>query len=404
MPVKQPMPEPLRVLQICAGFNLESLGGVERYTFDLSRALGRLGVHVSIAGLWQFGTENEQEWMRRLNDEGIDTFAGARKDDSAPLRNLVDSISQLRAALASRRFDIVHSQQEFGDVVALTLKRVVRARAMARSVHNDPEWRNRPLRRLLLTHVAAPLRFQAEAGITQRIADRLNRRPLARVLGRHAHVIHNAIDLSRFTGIAIDKQEARRRLCWPADAFIVGSVGRLSEQKGYIHLVRAAVLARDRIPNMRIRIVGTGELRDALQSEIDALQLNDVVTLDGAKSNMNDVYAGMDIFASSSLWEGLPTVLLEAMTAGVPIVATSVDGTTDLISHEKNGLLVPPKAPEALARALVLTCSDVSQARQMAEAASRTASAHGIDKAAAQWQDVYQQLISLPIEPAKVNR
>jgi glycosyltransferase involved in cell wall biosynthesis len=398
------MPEPLRVLQICAGFSLESLGGVERYTFDLSRALSRLGVQVSIAGLWLFGTQNEGDWMRRLADEGIPTFAGVQKDDRAPLRNLVDSIQQLRRSLAARTFDVVHSQQEFGDVAALLIKRSVHARVLARSVHNDPEWRNRPLRRLLLSQTACPVLFQVESGITQRIANRLNGRLLARVMGRHAHVIHNAIDLSRFAGPAIDKQAARRRLNWPAEALIVGSVGRLSEQKGYSDLVHAAARVRQHIPHARFHIVGAGELRDTLQGEIDALQLNGVVTLDGTKSNMNDVYAGMDVFVSSSLWEGLPTVLLEAMTAGVPIVATAVDGNTDLITHEKTGWLAPARAPDALAEAIMSVLKDQASAGMRAALARDTAAAYHIDKAAAQWLDLYRQHVrQRPNESTQVN-
>lgn len=398
------MSEPLRVLQICAGFNLESLGGVERYTFDLSRALRRLGVQVSIAGLWQFGGASEQEWMRQLHAAGVDTFAGAQKNERAPLRNLIDSIQQLRRALAPRTFDIIHSQQEFGDIAAIALRPAVHAHALARSVHNDPEWRQRPLRRLLLTHLAAPILFQAENGITVRIAERLNRRRVASMLGRRAGVIHNAIDLSRFAGDAPDKQEARHRLSWPTDALVIGSVGRLSEQKGYLHLVRAAPLVRQHLPNAHFRVVGSGELRTSLQHEIDALGLSDVFVLDGARSNMRDVYAGMDLFVSSSLWEGLPTVILEAMTAGVPVMATAVDGTTDLITHGTSGWLATNHSPEALAEAIVHACATTAQTEAMTDNARRVAAAYHIDGTAAQWLDVYHTLLKhTPRASAQAN-
>jgi glycosyltransferase involved in cell wall biosynthesis len=385
----------MRILQICAGFSLESLGGVERYTFDLSRALVRQGAQVSIAGLWQFGTPSEQAWMRRLNEAGIATHAGAQKDDRSPLRNLIDSIRQLRQQLDGGAFEVIHSQQEFGDVAALALQRAVRAKALARTVHNDPEWRNRPLRRLLMTQIAAPALFRGEAGITQRIADRLNRRPLARLLGRRARVIHNAIDLSRFSGDSIDKAAARARLGWPADAFIVGSVGRLSEQKGYRDLIETAALAQAQMPHVHFRIVGAGELRDALQSQINALGLGDVVALDGVRSDMNDVYAGMDVFASSSLWEGLPTVILEAMSAGVPVVATAVDGTTDLIRHAETGWLVQPRSPQAMAASLAMALAlDATTLGRVRQSARETARRYDIETAAAEWMLAYRTLLA----------
>jgi glycosyltransferase involved in cell wall biosynthesis len=390
------MPESLRVLQVCAGFSLELLGGVERYTFDLSRALCKLGVRVSIAGLWLFDTAQEREWMRRLSDNGIRTFAGVRKDDRAPLRNFLGSVTHLRQNLSGCAFDIIHSQQEFGDVAAVLLKRAVHAKALARSVHNDREWRNRPLRRLLLTHLTAPLAFAAECGITQGITEQLNQRPYARLLRRRAGVIHNAIDLSRFDGINVDKQAARQRLGWPADAFIVGSVGRLSEQKGYIDLIQAAALVHRQLPAARFCIVGGGEMHDALQQQIDTLALSDVVVLDGMHSNMNDVYAGMDVYASSSLWEGLPTVLLEAMTAGVPIVATAVDGTTELIRHEQTGWLVPARSPEAMAEAILkMRAADAKLLAQWQQSARDTARQYSIDTAAGQWMQAYRALLGL---------
>uniref|UniRef100_UPI00145C4682 glycosyltransferase family 4 protein n=1 Tax=Candidatus Roseilinea sp. NK_OTU-006 TaxID=2704250 RepID=UPI00145C4682 len=234
------MDEPLSALHIVAGFSLETLGGVERYTFDLSRALTRRGLRVGIAGIWQFGTQYEADWTRQLNAAGVETFVGCPKDNRAPLRNLVASIARLRRELTGRRFDIVHSQQEFGDVVALALQPTTRARLLVRSVHNDIEWRARPLRRWLLSNLLFPLKFGAEFGITPAITARLNQRPIASLLGHQAILIPNAVDLSRFENVQRDQMHSRRALGWPVDAYIVGNVGRLTEQKGHVYLIEAA--------------------------------------------------------------------------------------------------------------------------------------------------------------------
>lgn len=385
------MSRALRVLYIVAGFSLETLGGVERYAFDLGRALVRRGVEVGIAGIWQFGDRYEREWMKRLNAEGIATFAGSRKDDAAPLRSLLRSIAVLRKALRGQAFPIVHSQQEFGDVVAIALRGAVRARALVRSVHNDIEWRHRPARRLLLSHALLPLAFQTECGISPAIVGRLNSRPLAKLLHKRALLIPNAVDLGRFAGLVPDRARSRRALGWPEESLIIGSIGRLNEQKGYADLIAAVAHVRVRWPNLRAYIIGEGELRQALQRQIAQLDLQDTVMLTGPLSNVTDAYAAMDVFVSSSLWEGLPTVVLEAMAMGTPVVGTDVGGTPDLITHERTGLLAPAADPSALAHAIERALSERSFMRDMAVAAKQRAAEYSLDSVAAQLVQLYAQ-------------
>lgn len=385
------MNEALSVLHIVAGFSLETLGGVERYTFDLGRALARRGLRVGIAGIWQFGTPYEIDWMQRLNAAGVETFIGCQKDERAPLRNLIASIAQLKHRLATHRFEIIHSQQEFGDVVALALRRTTQARLLVRSVHNAIEWRARPLRRWLLSNALFPLMFGVECGITPAISARLDRRPLAALLRRRAVLVPNAIDFSRFANIQADRAGARRALRWPADAYIVGNVGRLTEQKGHIYLIEAAARLRAQLPHLRLYIIGEGELRPALQSHIAQLNLQDVVVLAGSLHNITDAYAAMDVFVSSSLWEGLPTVILEAMAMHTPVVATDIEGTRDLIRHEHTGLLAPPANPNALAGAILRATRESEHMRAMAQAAFSSAREFSLDRVAEQLALLYRE-------------
>lgn len=385
------MDKPLSALHIVAGLSLETLGGVERYTFDLSCALARRGLRVGIAGIWQFGTPYEADWVQQLNAAGIETFVGRLKDERAPLLNLLASIERLKRELGGRSFDVVHSQQEFGDVVALVLRRVTRARLLVRSVHNDIEWRARPLRRWLLSNALLPLKFDVECGITPAITARLNRRPIASLLSRRAVLVPNAIDFSRFANVQTDRASARRALGWPADAYIVGNVGRLTQQKGHIYLIEAAARLRERLPHLRVYIIGEGELREALQSHITQLNLQGVVTLVGSLHNIADAYAAMDLFVSSSLWEGLPTVILEAMAMHTPIVATDIEGTRYLIRHEHTGLLAPPADAGALAGAILRAARESERMRAMAQAAFASAQEFSIDRVAEQLAQLYQR-------------
>lgn len=384
----------MNILQLCAGFDVERLGGVERYTLDLSRALAARGASVSVAGLWRFGGERERRTMQSLTDAGIGAFGGVDKSPDAPLRNFAASVAALRTALAGRRFDVVHSQQEFGDFAAVALRRAVGARALVRSVHNQPEWRTRPLRRLLFTKLAAPFFFALEAGITDGITDALAARPTARLLRRTPRTLPNAVDLSRFSARPPTAAAARAALGWPSDRPIVGTVGRLTEQKGLFDLLDVAARTAERLPNVQFRVVGDGEQRDALQAAIAARRLDDVVVLDGVRADMQAVYAAVDCLASTSLWEGLPTVILEAMLCGAPVAATAIEGTTQLVRHRRTGLLAPPRDAAAFASALVELLGDPALRTSLAHEARRLAENYRLDRVAERWLATYEELLA----------
>ncbi len=379
----------MKVLQICAGFDVELLGGVERYTLDLSRALVRHGVDVAVAGLWRFGTPREKASTRALEDAGIRTFSGAPKSQDAPLRNFAAAIAGLQSTLTGYCFDVIHSQQEFGDFAAIALQHTVHAHALIRSIHNQPEWRARPLRRLLFTRIAAPFFFALETGITDGITAELATRATAQLLRRRPITIHNAVELNRFAAKPPSRADARAELGWPAERFIIGTVGRLSPQKGLFDLLAAAAALRETMPDVQFRIVGAGEQREALEREIAAHDMQDLVILDGARTAMHAVYAAMDCLASSSLWEGLPTVILEAMLCGTPVVATAIEGTTELVRHEQTGLLTPVCDPQSLAATLSALRAAPELRARIIFAARQLAKDYSIDRVVEQWLTAY---------------
>src|SRR5207253_2817279 len=149
-----------------------------------------------------------------------------------------------------------------------------------------------------------------------------------------------------------DVADAKRRAGLPAGRLVVAAVGRLSAEKGFDLLIRAAhrLLCAGR--DLELRIAGDGDAELQLQSLIAELGVADRVRLLGYQSDPRPLYEAADVFALSSLREGLPNVVLEAMALEVPVVATRVAGVPRLIVSERNGLLVEPSRPETLAKAL----------------------------------------------------
>ena len=134
---------------------------------------------------------------------------------------------------------------------------------------------------------------------------------------------------------------------------LIGSLGRLDPAKGFEFLIQAAAIAVAEAPNVRFTIAGDGAQRKQLQGLIDSLGLQKHFRLIGFRSDSADFLAALDIYAVSSLWEGLPLALLEAMQLSKPAVATVVGGIPEVIQNSVNGLLVPPRDARKLAAAIL---------------------------------------------------
>lgn len=147
-----------------------------------------------------------------------------------------------------------------------------------------------------------------------------------------------------------DRAKIKKDLGLPSNSFVIGSVARFVQQKGQIYLIRAAAKILDKIDRQDVYflLVGYGKMEAELRNLIDELKIGSRVVMRSAK-DIKDILPILDIFVISSLWEGQPIAMLEAMAAGCPVVATKVGGVPEIIIEEKNGLLAEPKDPDSLA-------------------------------------------------------
>ncbi len=169
--------------------------------------------------------------------------------------------------------------------------------------------------------------------------------------------VANGIDVEQYVPKE-DRLALRRSLELPVDKPLIGAVGRLSAEKGFVYLIKALRLVVTEGIDAHLAIVGEGEQRAELAGLSSRLRLSDRVHLLGHRSDLVDVYSCFDVFALSSLREGLPNVLLEAMAMGLPVVATRTGSVTDVIEDGVNGLLVDPGDEESLAAALARLLSE----------------------------------------------
>jgi len=254
------------------------------------------------------------------------------------------------------------------------------------------EWNRKPVRRVLLTNFSYPIFYDLEIGINQANTNRLNGRWVTKLLGRRAIKVYNAISVDRFQDIQVDISAKKNSIGIPPEAMVVGSVGRLADQKGYCYLIDAAPLVLREYPNLYFLLIGDGPLAEEHKRQAQTLGIASQVIFTGSRSDVEELLRCMDVFVSSSLWEGLPTVVLEAMIGQVPVIATDIPGTNELIQHKLNGWLVPPADPVSLADAIKLFIQNPTLGKSFAPKAVETVQSFTIDSIAKSYEDIYRQL------------
>lgn len=199
------------------------------------------------------------------------------------------------------------------------------------------------------------------------------------------HVVPNAVDTERFR--PGDGGEARRRLGLPAEGFVVGTVSRLVPQKSVADLIDA----ERRVPSVHLVIVGDGPLRSELQRQ--AAPIADRVVFLGSRDDVPEILPAFDVFALSSRWEGQPIALLEAMAAGLPIVATDTEGSRELLEGTEAGVLVGVGDAAELAAVLQRLEGDEGLRRRMGRAGREVVRARSYAASAEQVESIYRALL-----------
>ena len=209
-------------------------------------------------------------------------------------------------------------------------------------------------------------------------------------------VIHSCINLDDFSRPKVDPLSLRKALGIDAASPVVGTVSRLSHQKNPLDFVRMAAQVKKEIPTARFLFVGDGPLRAETEALIRELHLEQDIILAGLRMDVPDLLHAMDIFTLTSLWEGLPRVIPQAMIAGLPVVANNVDGNAEIIRDGVNGFLTPPGDISLMAERIVRLLKDqplkqaiVAQGR---ETAAQEFSLHDMVK---KIETLYDELLTL---------
>jgi glycosyltransferase involved in cell wall biosynthesis len=214
---------------------------------------------------------------------------------------------------------------------------------------------------------------------------------------KNISVIHSGVDLNCFKRSKTESNPRRNELGIPPDSLVVGFVGWLIPIKGVTYLVNAMAEVVQRHPNSLLVLVGKGDEKGEeefkLRERVASLGLEDRVRFLGWRPDVDEIMGCFDIFVLPSLNEGMGRVLVEAMSASLPIVASRVGGIPDLVKDGENGLLVPPADAGALEQAISDLLSDKAKRKSMGETGKRMCRPYSVEAMVEKIDDLYSRLV-----------
>lgn len=205
--------------------------------------------------------------------------------------------------------------------------------------------------------------------------------------------IHSGVDLNHYTQVKVNVQEKRRYLGLNPEGLIVGTVGWLLPIKGPIYLLRAMAEVWKSHPQTSLVYVGKGDLEEELRKEASRMGVSERVWFLGWRDDIPEILRILDIFVLPSLNEGMGRVLVEAMAAGRPVVASNVGGIPDLVIEGENGILVPAADSKALAHGIGFLISNPDKRREMGDKGRKMAIRFGTDSMVQKIDRLYLELL-----------
>jgi glycosyltransferase involved in cell wall biosynthesis len=339
-------------------------GGLERIVVDLARAQQEAGHDVAVCCLFRAGTLAPE-----LRAAGIDVIsAGKRKGPD------VRAVWRVRRALVAHRADVLHTHNYVANYYGALAVPIAAAARLVNTRHGMAfvrrERRRERLFRVSLLRTAV-VTVVCESTRDYVIANRI-------VPRRLALVVPSGIRVDAFAhGSAVARTAARERLGVPAEAFVVGTVGRLVDDKDHALLIDAFARLTVLRPHARLVVVGDGERRGALATQIARLGVRTAVLLTGDRDDVPALLPAFDVFAMTSRNESYSIALLEAAAAGLPAVASDAGGNREIVQDGSTGLVVTDRTPEVFARAFENLADAPEVCARMGAQARRWVEEHG---------------------------
>jgi glycosyltransferase involved in cell wall biosynthesis len=291
--------------------------------------------------------------------------------------------------------DLIHTQLQFADILGSTAGRLLNIPTLStqHTIESDTDLSSAGLRQKLAWFC---LKHFSEKVIAVSNQTKEYHRTRGKIQPSKIITLHNGIDILKFTNIPEEKRKNIRELhTLPSDGKIILTVAVLREKKGIQYFLSALPEILSEHPKTYYLIVGDGEYRQNLEQIVKDKSLQKNVLFAGHKTNVPEYLAACDLFVLPTLIDAFPTVLLEAMAAKKPIIASNVGGVPEIIEDEFSGLLVSPTDSDQLKKSCNLLLSNPQKADYLAENGHKIAlEKFSINKQVEQLVKIYLEIIN----------
>jgi glycosyltransferase involved in cell wall biosynthesis len=360
---------PMRVLWLIRGLGP---GGAERLLVAHARAAGE-GFAYEAA----YQVAAKDQLVPELEEAGV----VVHRLGSGPTWPL-----ELRRLVRDRGIDVVHSHSPAMAVGARLALRALPMRGRPRSVYTE---HNRWQAYHLATRAANALTFVLEDDVLA-VSEEARSSVWGPLRGR-VETLHHGIDRAALRRSAAPRAAVRAALDLGADVPVAVQVANFRREKAHEVLLDAARLLADREHPVQFLLVGQGPLEQQVRARAEQLDLGATVRFLGFRDDVASIVAASELLVLSSDHEGLPVAVMEALALGVPVVSTAVGGMAEAIAHDREGLLVPPRDPAALAAAVAAVCDDPTLRARLSVAAVQRSDAFDAAVAAERIESIYRQ-------------
>ena len=366
----------IRVLQITHDLNI---GGLQRVVVDIAKNLDKEAFQAGVLCL-----RNPGPLTKELDEDNIPVFSIPHKSKKTDYLSFLKTYSIIKGF----KPDVIHTHntQPFIDGTLAGLMARVPVKIHTDHARDFPDKKRYMLAEWLFSHLADRI-----VGVSKHTKNNLIN--YEKINPHKIDIIHNGVDGRKYD-IMINLLEKKKQLGIENKYPILGLGVRFTKQKGITYLIRAVSAMKQKFPEICVLIAGEGPLQKTLEKEAEGLALSRHIRFVGPRSDMNEILKVIDIYVLPSLWEGLPLVILEAMAAQKPIVATDVGGNSEVIQHSVNGMLVPPGRPDLLADQICALLKNENKMRQMAINAWQSyKESYSVSVMVGKYTDLYARLL-----------
>ncbi|MEN9614496.1 MAG: hypothetical protein RLZZ347_803 [Candidatus Parcubacteria bacterium] len=323
-----------------------NLGGAQRYVFDLATGLPQKHCEVVVA----IGTKDGSALKDQLEAVGIRTIPLTALGRDVSLSRDTESFRALWKIITKERPDILHLNSPKAAGLGALAGRLLRVPQIIFTAHGWTWNEDRPtFQKLLIKLISWCTIILAHHTITISEREREQALALPFVPSTKVTTIRNGV--SKATPLPRHISEERLGVPFAPSLITIGAIGELHKNKGFTYLLTGFAEAVKKLP-LRLIIIGEGEERVPLTKLIAELGISEKVFLVGTHANASELLSAFDIYILSSIKEGLPYVLLEAGSAGIPLISTDVGGVREIVDDMHNGMLIKAKNSDEIAHAI----------------------------------------------------